>query len=69
VEVKPIVFLTGEHIQNEVFFDQVRVPETNVVGRVGEGWTAAKALLQAALNVTTSRSTPVPPAMVSPPRR
>jgi alkylation response protein AidB-like acyl-CoA dehydrogenase len=46
VSVKPIVSLSGEHIQNEVFFTDVRVPKVNVVGRVGEGWTVAKYLMQ-----------------------
>ena len=46
VEVKPIVSLSGEHIQNEVFFTDVRVPKKNVVGQVGDGWTVAKYLMQ-----------------------
>jgi alkylation response protein AidB-like acyl-CoA dehydrogenase len=46
VEVQPIVSLSGEHIQNHVFFDDVRVPKANVVGRVGEGWSVAKYLMQ-----------------------
>ena len=46
VSVKPIVSLSGEHIQNEVFFTDVRVPKANVVGRVGDGWTVAKYLMQ-----------------------
>ena len=46
VEVKPIVSLSGEHIQNEVFFSDVRVPKKNVVGQIGEGWTVAKYLMQ-----------------------
>ncbi len=46
VEVRPIVSLSGEHIQNEVFFTDVRVPKVNVVGRVGEGWTVAKYLME-----------------------
>jgi alkylation response protein AidB-like acyl-CoA dehydrogenase len=46
VEVKPIVMLSGEHIQNEVFFTDVRVPKANVVGRIGDGWTVAKYLMQ-----------------------
>ena len=45
VEVRPIVSLSGEHIQNEVFFNDVRVPKANAVGPVGEGWTVAKYLL------------------------
>jgi alkylation response protein AidB-like acyl-CoA dehydrogenase len=46
VEVRPIVSLSGEHIQNEVFFTDVRVPKKNVVGQVGDGWTVAKYLMQ-----------------------
>ena len=46
VEVRPIVSLSGEHIQNEVFFTGVRVPKANAVGRVGDGWTVAKYLME-----------------------
>ncbi len=46
VEVRPIVSLSGEHIQNEVFFTDVRVPRANAVGKVGEGWTVAKYLME-----------------------
>ena len=46
VEVRPIIMLSGEHIQNDVFFTDVRVPKANVVGRIGEGWTVAKYLME-----------------------
>jgi alkylation response protein AidB-like acyl-CoA dehydrogenase len=46
VEVRPIIMLSGEHIQNDVFFTEVRVPKANVVGRMGEGWTVAKYLME-----------------------
>jgi len=46
VEVRPITFVSGEHIQNQVYFTDVRVPKTQVVGRVGDGWTVAKHLMQ-----------------------
>ena len=46
VEVRPILMLSGEHIQNDVFFTDVRVPKANVVGKVGEGWTVAKYLME-----------------------
>jgi alkylation response protein AidB-like acyl-CoA dehydrogenase len=46
VEVRPIVSLSGEHIQNEVFFTDARVPKANAVGPIGEGWTVAKYLMQ-----------------------
>ena len=37
--------LTGEHIQNQIFFEDVRVPKKNVIGKIGDGWTVAKYLL------------------------
>ncbi len=46
VEVRPILMLSGEHIQNDVFFTNVRVPKANVVGRIGEGWSVAKYLME-----------------------
>lgn len=46
VEVRPIVSLTGEHLQNEVFFTDVRVPVKNVVGKIDDGWTVAKYVLE-----------------------
>ena len=46
VRVDPIIMLSGEHIQNSVFFDEVRVPKANVVGQVNDGWTVAKYLLE-----------------------
>jgi len=46
VSVQPIISLSGEHIQNHVFFTDVRVPRANAVGPVGKGWTVAKYLMQ-----------------------
>ena len=46
VEVRPILMLSGEHIQNDVFFTGVRVPKANAVGPIGEGWTVAKYLME-----------------------
>lgn len=46
IEVHPIVSLSGEHIQNQIFFSDVRVPKINVIGEVGKGWTVAKYLLE-----------------------
>ena len=46
VKVEPLVMLSGEHIQNQIFFTDVRVPKRNVVGKVGDGWTVAKYLMQ-----------------------
>lgn len=46
VSVQPIVMSSGEHIQNQVFFDNVRVPKGNVISQIGDGWTVAKYLLE-----------------------
>ncbi|MBX7483442.1 acyl-CoA dehydrogenase family protein [Qipengyuania qiaonensis] len=45
VTVKPIVDLTGAHEFNEVFFDQVRLPGSALLGTEGEGWKQATAEL------------------------
>lgn len=46
ITVHPIIMASGEAIQNQVFFDAVRVPIANVVGAIGDGWTVAKYLLE-----------------------
>jgi alkylation response protein AidB-like acyl-CoA dehydrogenase len=46
IEVRPIAMTSGEHIQNQIFFDEVRVPVANVVGEIDNGWTVAKYLLE-----------------------
>jgi len=45
VEVRPLRELTGEALFNEVFFDDVFVPDECVVGAVGQGWRVARATL------------------------
>ena len=45
VTVRPIITLDGEHEVNEVFFEDVKVPAENLVGKENEGWTYAKYLL------------------------
>ena len=46
ITVHPIIMTSGEHIQNQIFFDNVRVPVANVVGQIDDGWTVAKYLLE-----------------------
>lgn len=46
ISVQPIVMSSGEHIQNQIFFDEVRVPLGNIVGEIGAGWSVAKYLLE-----------------------
>jgi len=45
VTVRPLRELTGASLFNEVFFDDVFVPDEDVVGEVGRGWTVARATL------------------------
>lgn len=46
ISIRPIINLEGSHELNEVFFDHVRVPKENRVGRENDGWSVAKYLLQ-----------------------
>ncbi|MEM9622809.1 MAG: acyl-CoA dehydrogenase family protein, partial [Pseudomonadota bacterium] len=46
ITVNPILFASDTHEVNQVFFDNVRVPKTNIVGQENEGWTVAKYLLE-----------------------
>lgn len=43
--VEPIRTLAGDHEFNQVFFDDVRVPQANRLGSENEGWSVAKHLL------------------------
>jgi alkylation response protein AidB-like acyl-CoA dehydrogenase len=45
VEVLPIVEMTGVHLFNEVFLDEVRIPAANLVGEENRGWDLAKVTL------------------------
>ena len=45
VQVNPLRGLTGDSHFNEVFLDDVFVPDTDVVGEVNKGWLVARATL------------------------
>jgi hypothetical protein len=45
ITIRPIRNIAGHEEFCEVFFDNVRVPRANLVGKLNEGWTIAKALL------------------------
>ena len=41
VQVRPLNQITGESEFNEIFMEEARIPDENVVGGVGNGWTVA----------------------------
>jgi alkylation response protein AidB-like acyl-CoA dehydrogenase len=41
IEVKPLRQITGEAEFNEIFMEDVRIPEENVIGGEGNGWGVA----------------------------
>ena len=41
VEVVPLRQITGEPEFNELFIDDARIPDANVLGGVGNGWKVA----------------------------
>ncbi len=43
--VEPLIAFNGKRLWNQVFFDNVRVPKANRLGKENEGWTVAKNLL------------------------
>ena len=45
VDVRPLREITGDALFNEVFFDDVFVPDADVVGPAGGGWSVARTTL------------------------
>jgi alkylation response protein AidB-like acyl-CoA dehydrogenase len=45
IEVRPLKTMTGASEFNEVFFTDVRVPKTQIVGERGQGWAVSSATL------------------------
>ncbi|MGW2232136.1 acyl-CoA dehydrogenase family protein, partial [Streptomyces formicae] len=42
IDVRPLKEITGDSLFNEVYFDDVLLPEDAVVGRVDDGWRVAR---------------------------
>jgi len=45
IDIRPLREITGDDLFNEVFFDDVFVPDEMVVGEVNEGWRLARTTL------------------------
>ncbi|HJQ35657.1 MAG TPA: acyl-CoA dehydrogenase [Thermoanaerobaculia bacterium] len=54
ISVRPLRMMSGDAGFNEVFFENVRVPSSQVLGKVNEGWTTAiTALMNERANLGT----------------
>lgn len=45
IDIRPLRTIDGEHHFAEVFYNEVRIPLTNVVGAVNDGWRVAMSTL------------------------
>jgi 3-oxochol-4-en-24-oyl-CoA dehydrogenase len=45
IDIRPLREITGDNLFNEVFFDDVLVPDEMVVGQVNDGWRLARTTL------------------------
>ncbi len=45
ITIRPLITMAGHHHFNEVFFDNVRVPKSNMLGELNRGWYVAMSTL------------------------
>ena len=65
VEVRPLRQLTGEAEFNEIFLTDVRIPDADRIGQVGEGWKVANAtLMSERVSIGASRAAPRESGMI-----
>ncbi len=70
VEVRPLRQITGEAEFNEVFLTDVRIPDADRIGPVGEGWKVANAtLMSERVSIGASRALPREAGMIGPAAR
>jgi alkylation response protein AidB-like acyl-CoA dehydrogenase len=67
VEVRPLRQLTGEAEFNEVFLTDVRIPDADRIGAVGEGWQVARTtLMNERVAIGAAREAPRETGMIEP---
>jgi alkylation response protein AidB-like acyl-CoA dehydrogenase len=67
VDVRPLRQITGEAEFNEVFLTDVRIPDADRIGPVGEGWKVATAtLMNERVSIGASRAVPREAGMIGP---
>jgi len=67
VDVRPLRQLTGEAEFNEVFLTDVRIPDADRIGQVGEGWKVANAtLMSERVSIGSSRAVSRDSGMIEP---
>ena len=64
VDVRPLRQITGEAEFNEVFLTDVRIPDTNRLGEVGQGWAVAQTTLMYERVAIGSRRAPREASMI-----
>lgn len=45
IEVRPIYYMNGDHVYNEVYFTEVKIPEHERIGPENEGWKLTRATM------------------------
>jgi alkylation response protein AidB-like acyl-CoA dehydrogenase len=65
VTVRPLRQMTGGAAFNEVFLDEVRVPDADRIGEPGSGWAVAKTSLRSEREAMMSGEGPLSPRILS----
>ncbi len=42
IQIRPLAFMDGKHVYNEVFFKDVKIPVDDLIGVEGEGWNLTR---------------------------
>ncbi len=42
IEIRPLKYMDGKHVYNEVFFNDVKIPAEDLIGVEGEGWSLTR---------------------------